>query len=103
MPGAVFTDVDPFFDADEFGTAATWQSQSAGIAPVVGVVLIDAPGQMLFEGVMSTDWTATYRVADWPTAAAGDRLTIGTTIYEIRELRSVDDGLLARAALRRLN
>ncbi|MCA3180989.1 MAG: hypothetical protein O9345_16065 [Burkholderiaceae bacterium] len=103
MPGADFTDVDPFFDVAEFGSAATWQRKQPGAAAVAGVVIIDAPGQLLLEGIASTEWSALYRVAQWPSVAAGDRVTVGTTIYEAREVLALDDGLLARAMLRRMN
>lgn len=103
MPGTDFTDVDPFFAVDEFGSSATWQRRQPGAAAVAGVVIIDAPGQLLLEGIASTEWSALYRVAQWPSVAAGDRVTVGPTIYEVREVLAIDDGQLARAALRRLN
>ena len=66
-------------------------------------VMWDAPGVSPFEGVQSTEPSIRFRVADWPSVAAGDRVTVGTTIYEVREVLAIDDGQLARAALRRLN
>jgi hypothetical protein len=102
MPGADFGDLDPFFDAAEFGTDATWRSAQPGLAPVAGVVILDAPGAILFDGIASTEWSALYPVVQWPALAAFDRIEVGTTIYEVREVLTIDDGLTARAALQRL-
>lgn len=101
MPGASFVEVDFAFDVDEFGTSAEWRAQP-NAAPVTAIVLIDAPGALILDGIVSTDWMVTYRVALWPSVQGGDRVHVGSTIYEVREALALDDGLLARAALRRL-
>lgn len=102
MPGLDFSGVDPFFDVDEFGVLASWQSQRPGSAAVSAVVLLDAPGAAVLDGVVTTDWSAMYRPALWTTVAAGDRITVGSALYQVIDVLSVDDGQLARAALRRL-
>lgn len=101
MPGASFTDVSWAFDTSEFGSAATWTAQ--GGSPVAGVVLFDAPGALVLDDVMATDYLITYATATWPTVADRDVVTIGAVQYLVRQVMPLDDGRLARAALKRLS
>lgn len=95
-----FDEVDPFFDPDE-ATAASWSAR--GMPAVPGLVWQVEPGVDLLEQVSTTDYSIAFRVSQWPAVQPSDRVTIGAVIYEVRRINPIDDGLLARAALRRLN
>jgi hypothetical protein len=82
-------------------TSASLQP-SSGTA-IAALVIFDAPGAEQLEGVETVEYSAKYRVADWPAVRPGLRVTIGSVLYEVRSALPIDDGLLARAALRRLN
>jgi hypothetical protein len=101
MPGAAFTDVDAFFDADEFGSAASWQSRAPGAQAVSGVVLLDAPDEDALDDIRASAHRITYRVAQWPVVREGDRITVGAQLYTVRRVAAIDDGLLAQADLQR--
>jgi hypothetical protein len=81
---------------------ATWY-EALRSEPSAAHVMIDAPGQLLLDGIVSTDWSALYRVDLWPAVRSGDRITQGAMTFEVREVLAVGDGALARAALRRLD
>jgi hypothetical protein len=101
MPGAAFTDVDAFFDAAEFGSAATWQSRAPGAAEVAGVVLLDAPDEDALDDIRAAAHRITYRPAQWAGVREGDRVTIAGQLYTVRRVAAIDDGQLARADLQR--
>lgn len=101
MPGPAFTDVDAFFDADEFGVAATWRARAPGAAAVVGVVLLDAPDEDALDDIRAAAHRITYRVSEWATVREGDRVTIGAQLYTVRRVAAIDDGHIARADLQR--
>lgn len=103
MPGPDFTDVDPFFDAAEFGSAASWLPKAPNSAPVAGVVLLDAPDEDALDDIRASAHRITYRVSQWPVVREGDRVAIGTQLYTVRRVAAIDDGMLAQADLQRLD
>lgn len=103
MPGPDFTDVDPFFDVAEFGSAASWQSRTPNANAVVGVVLLDAPDEDALDEIRASAHRITYRVSQWPAVREGDLVTIGAQKYTVRRIGAIDDGQLAQADLQRLD
>ena len=101
MPGAFLSDLAPFFDVAEFGTSATWTAVATG-TPVAGAVLFDAPGATVLEDVTAIDYIVTFRVDQWASVRSGDTITIGAVAYKVRGVLPVDDGLMAKAAIRKL-
>jgi hypothetical protein len=101
MPGAAFTDVSMFFAETEFGTAATWTAVATG-TPVSGVVLFDAPGAGVLDDITAIDYIVTYRVSQWAAVKPGDTITISAVAYKVREVLPIDDGLIAKAAVKRV-
>ena len=101
MSASDFADVSGFFA--DFGTSASWRGQGGASTAITSVVIVDAPGELLLQDVGAIDYVVTYRQAEWPTVRGGDRVVIGATHYEVRDALPIDDGVIARAALRRLN
>jgi len=84
-----FSDV---FLAD-FGLNATSGTAS-------GKVLFDQPDNMAFgDMVQTTEYTATFRVVDFPSLAVGNAFTISGKAYTVREVVRIEDGAFARATL----
>jgi hypothetical protein len=81
--------------------AATWY-EALGSTPSVAPVMLDAPGLFVLDGIETTEWSVLYRKAEWPAVRSGDRIVIDAATYEVRDQQPVADGLLVRAALRRL-
>lgn len=97
MPGAfIAADLASFFNAAEFATAASWTAK--GGSAVAADVIFDAPGDVVIDGVYSTDYSVLYRTSIWPTVREGDTVTVGTA-YKVRSILVLDDGLTARAFL----
>ena len=96
-------DLSAFFDVDEFAVLASWRSSLPTASAIEAAVQLDAPGQVLLDGVQTTDWSVLYRVDVWPTVRSGDRITQGSRTFEVSEILAVGDGALSRAALRRLD
>ena len=82
-----------FFRESEFGTAATWNGQSA-------VVMLDAPTEDVLGGRgLSEEYQAQIPTADWPGISNGARVTIGGIDYVVREVRQLDDGKVKQLLL----
>lgn len=65
-----------------------------------GKVLFDQPDNTAFgDLVQTTEYTATFRVADFPVLVAGNTITISGTAYAVREVVRIEDGAFARATL----
>lgn len=89
MIDAAFNDV---FLAD-FGLNAVSGAAS-------GKVLFDQPDNMAFgDMVQTTEYTATFRVVDFPALAVGNTITISGKAYTVREVVHLEDGAFARATL----
>jgi hypothetical protein len=101
MPGADFSDLSPFFNASEFATAATWTAVATG-APIAGLVLLDAPGDLVLDDVATIDYGVTFRASEWPAMRERDAVSVGAWLYRVRAVTPIDDGLLVRAALTRI-
>jgi hypothetical protein len=101
MPGAFLSDLAPFFAASEFGTSATWTAVATG-TPVAGTVLFDAPGADVLADVTAIDYVVTYRVDQWASVRSGDTITISAVAYKVREVMPIDDGLIAKALVKRV-
>lgn len=76
----------------------------AGGAPVAGKAKLLAPGKDLFNGsVATTDYTLRYPTATFSRVEVGDRITIGRTDYQVRDVpQPVSDGLEATVSLAKL-
>lgn len=98
-----FSDVSDFFNTEDFGSSASWLSAQPGASSVTATVILDAPGTLSLDGVVTNDWAIRYAVSAWSSVRPGDRVTIASVIYEVREVVPLDDGAIAQAALRRLN
>ena len=75
---------------------ASWKAPSSPAVP--GKVFLDAPGEILIDGVATNDYSAVYRISDWPTVREGDTVTVGDA-YRVRLSLALEDGLLARVVL----
>lgn len=91
-----FDEIDVFFASDE-ATAATWGPKAGG--SIAGLVWLDAPDVNEFADVVTASHRITYRVSQWAALAAGDTVTIGAAVYDVRSQYALDDGLLAQADL----
>jgi hypothetical protein len=78
-------------------TAAQWENPIG--ATVTANVMFDAPGALVGDGIVSTDYTIAYRVSDFPTLREQDRVMVGAKLYRVREMMPQGDGLIARAML----
>lgn len=78
-------------------TSATWENPTG--AAVTSNVMFDAPGALVGDGIVSTDYSIAFRVSDFPTLREQDRVTVGTSLYRVREAMPTGDGLIARAML----
>ena len=68
----------------DFGVPTTL-TPAAGGPPVSGRAILNAPGAVLFGGAVIADThSAQYPVADFPDVRVGDRLTVGSTEYAVR-------------------
>lgn len=96
-------DLAIFYDLDLGAVEATLRP-CAGGAPIIGFVHLRAPGIDLFNGaVATTDYTLRYPTATFPRVAVGDRITIGRTDYQVRDVpQPVADGLEATVSLAKL-
>ena len=94
------SDVSAFYVDGESATLRP----AAGGAPVTGRVILDQPGANLFNGsVSTTDYTLRYPTATFPRVEVGDRITIGRTDYQVRDVpQPVADGLEATVSLAKL-
>mgnify|MGYP006274710903 CR=1 FL=1 len=82
---------------DDFGVSCT-----AGAVTALG--LLDMPTQVLAgEMVLSTDYTLTARFSDFGGLVYGDSITVGGVIYQVREVRQLDDGAFCEIGLMRLS
>lgn len=78
-------DLAPFFDENDFATAAT-----ASWGGTVNVIFDNAYLEQL--GVAGTNPVALAKAADVSAARIGQTLTISGTVYTIRNREPVDDG-----------
>lgn len=101
MPGSDFADLSAFFDADEFGSSATWTP--AGGSPVAGVVLLDSAVDLQFDTMQQATPTVRYRVSAWPTVDGGDQIAIGSATYKVVSAVHIDDGGIGLARLVRVS
>ena len=90
------------FKAAGMLTAATWTDSDTGTSADADVML-DAPGVVTDDGVVLTAWSIVYVVSTWPAVRPNDRIDIGAAAYAVTDSVPIGDGLLARAALRRLD
>ena len=89
------TSVEPFYEA----------AQRAGLltAVSVGAVTVHcafrAPDETVLDGfALSRDYQLDYP-ASWLTLAPGDTVIIGSTAYQVRDVRAIGDGSERRASL----
>lgn len=78
-------DLDAFLDADDHGTAATYDSSTA-------VVVIFDRAYLEQLGVAGTRPVAVGKASAFPDAAVGKTLAIGSTTYTIKTREPIDDG-----------
>ena len=78
-------DLAPFFDEDEFATLAIYNSSTE-----VRVIFDNTFLSQL--GIAGTNPAALGQAIDFPAAAVGKTLKIGTTTYTIRGREPQDDG-----------
>jgi hypothetical protein len=81
---------------NDFGVSCT-----SGATTALGI--LDQPGQILADGmVISTDYQLTARTADFGGLLYGDAITVDGVIYQVRETRKVDDGVMVEISLTKL-
>ncbi len=86
-------DLSVFFNSADFGSAATWNAQSA-------TVILDTPTEDILGGrAQSNEYTATLRASDFAAIKRGDVITIATTNYQVREIKLLDDGAIKQLLL----
>jgi len=82
---------------NDFGVSCT-----AGAVTALG--LLDMPTQVVAgEMVLTTDYTLTARFADFGGLVYGDSITVAGLIYQVREVRQLDDGAFCEIGLMRLS
>ena len=92
---ALTEDLNVFLD--DFGVSCT-----AGAVTALG--LLDMPTQVVAgEMVLTTDYTLTARFADFGALVYGDSITVAGLIYQVREVRQLDDGAFCEIGLMRLS
>lgn len=92
---ALTEDLNVFLD--DFGVSCT-----AGAVTALG--LLDMPTQVVAgEMVLTTDYTLTARFADFGGLVYGDSITVAGVIYQVREVRQLDDGAFCEIGLMRLS
>lgn len=90
-------DLSVFFDADGFGQPASWGAYSA-------TVIIDMPTEDILGGrVNSKEYLATLPATSFPGIARSDTITAGGSTYQVREVRTLDDGALKSLSLTRIS
>jgi hypothetical protein len=92
---ALTEDLNVFLN--DFGVSCT-----AGAVTALG--LLDMPTQVVAgEMVLTTDYTLTARFADFGGLVYGDSITVAGVIYQVREVRQLDDGAFCEIGLMRLS
>ena len=81
--------------------AAVWTNPVG--SSVTTSVMFDAPGSVVLNDVLSTDYVATFRADAWPSVRPGDAVSVAGAAYRVREVLAVGDALLSRATLVRLD
>ena len=77
----------------DFGVSCT-----AGAVSALGI--LDMPSQIISgEMVLTTDYTLTARAADFGGLLYGDTITVNGELYQVREVRQLDDGAFVEVAL----
>ncbi len=82
---------------DDFGVSCT-----AGAVTALGI--LDMPTQVVAgEMVLTSDYTLTARFADFGGLVYGDSITVAGVVYQVREVRQLDDGAFCEIGLMRLS
>lgn len=78
--------IDVFFA--DFGDTATWNGYTQK-------VLLDAPTEDILGGrVLSNEYIMTLPSVAFPAIAKGASIVVGAATYTVREVRTIDDGLI---------
>lgn len=86
-------DLDAFFG--DFATLASTNGQTA-------LVIFDMPDQAILGDMqLTTEYSITFKSGDFTSLKRGDTITINSTVYSVREVTQLDDGLLKHATLSR--
>ena len=86
--------LDLFFQ--DFGVQVT----AGGLT---GVGILDMPTQMLRgDMVLSTEYSLTVKTAQFGALGYNDQIVVDGSLYQVRDLMSLDDGAIARVSLSRL-
>ena len=89
---ALTEDLNQFLN--DFGLSCT-----AGAVTALGI--LDMPGRVLgADGmVLSTDYVLTAKASDFGSLLYGDSITVGGTLYTVREALLIDDGAFVEISL----
>lgn len=90
-------DLSQFLATGDFGTAATYKLLGVGAGSTVNVVF-DEPEQDHM-GITGTRPRATGRASDFASFSSTDTLTIGGTVYRVKECNPIDDGAMVELVL----
>ena len=93
MPLAAFDDLTAFLA--DFGVPVT-------SGAVSGLGILDMPTEVIENGmVLTTEYLLTARAADFGGLAYGDQLTANGQAYTVRDVRTIDDGLMVHIAMQK--
>lgn len=96
MPIDFAADLEAMFDLEAFGVPAAYQP-AAGGDPVSIAILLDTPAmdiQLAGMRVLAEGRVAHIQKSDIALPVRGDQLTAMATVYDVRDARLSDDGLL---------
>lgn len=86
---------DPTIFLQDFGVAV-----SSGL--VSGLGILDMPGEVIMNDmVISTDYTLRCESAKFGSLAYGAPVEVDGTLYSVREVRRLDDGVMCEVSLSR--
>lgn len=88
---------DPTVFLDDFGVAI-----SSGATTGLGI--LDMPGSLTADGMaITTDYTVRCETSKFGGLLYGDEMTVAGVVYQVREVRLVDDGTFVEVSLMRLD
>ena len=91
------TDLDIFFNTSHFAVSCTAGSTT-------GKGILEQPSEIIADGVvLTTDYVLTAKASDFGNLAFGSGIEVDGSMYSVRSTQLVDDGLICRLFLTKVN
>jgi len=91
------SDLDIFFNTSHFAVSCT-----AGATTGKGI--LEQPTEIIADGVvLTTDYVLTAKASDFGNLAFGSGIEVDNSMYSVRSTQLIDDGLICRLFLTKVN